>query len=145
MASVPVVAPATETDWFPFGSMVTVLLPSFIAETFKPARLFALKSIFPVPVIDTLVLLEMLPVPDVVSPTVLPLMLPPRIMAPFVPDAVKESAAVAVMVLVVVIPPLAESVRLMDEPVAAPFPVNAVESVNVTAPVVLKFTLGVAS
>jgi hypothetical protein len=89
MASVPEAAPATEIDWLlPLGSIVTVLLPSLIAETVKPLRLFAFKSILPVPVIEMLVLLDMFPVPEVVKPTVVPLMLPPRVMAPLEPDAV---------------------------------------------------------
>ena len=56
----------------------------------------------------------------------------------------KASVEVAVILPVVAILPL-DSVRLIVEPVEAPFPVIGIESVRVTAPVVLKVTLGVAS
>lgn len=70
----------------------------------------------------------------------------PTVIGLFVPVLTKASVVVAVILLVVAIPPLAESVRLMVEPVEVPFPVNARESVKVTAPVVeLNVTLGVAS
>src|SRR5271157_2538526 len=42
-------------------------------------------------------------------------------------------------------PPLALSVKLKFAPVDTPFPVNAVESVSVTAPIVFAVTFGVAN
>ena len=69
----------------------------------------------------------------------------PTVMGLFVPVLIKASVVVAVILLVVAMPPFADSVRLIVEPVEIPFPVNAVESVKITAPVVLNVTFGVAS
>ena len=61
-----------------------------------------------------------------------------------VPDVINDNAPVAVILLLVVKPPLALSVKLTVAPVEAPLPVKATESARVTLPVVLNVTLGVA-
>ena len=87
------------------------------------------------------------PDPVGVSATIVPANVAPvpTVIGLLVPVSIKASVVVAVMLLVVAIPPLAESVRLIVEPLEIPLPVNAVESVSSTAPLVLKVTLGVAS
>ncbi len=59
--------------------------------------------------------------------------------------SVSVSAADAVMLAVVWMPPLLESVKLIVDPVEAPFAVSAEESVIVTVSLVLNVRLGVAT
>jgi hypothetical protein len=77
------------------------------------------------------------PEPVAVSAIAVPVRAPPIDIELFVPVSIKDNAPpVALMLLVVVMPPLAESVRL-NPPVPAvdaPLPVNATESVKVTVP-----------
>ena len=71
------------------------------------------------------------PVPVAVKVTVVPLRAPPTAMGLFVPVLMRESVPpVALMELVVVMPPAAESVRLNPPrpAVDAPLPVRATES-----------------
>lgn len=60
------------------------------------------------------------------------------------PDVINDNAPLAVILLLVVKPPLALSVKLTVAPVEIPLPVKAVLSIRVTLPVVLNVTLGVA-
>ena len=77
------------------------------------------------------------PVPVAVSVTVVPLRAPPILKGLFAPVLINDSVPpVALMELVVVMPPAAESVRL-NPPVPAvevPLPVRATESVSETLP-----------
>lgn len=77
-------------------------------------------------------------VPDNVTPV-------PTVIGLFVPELIKESVEVAVMLLLVTIPPAAESVKLIVDPVEAPLDVIAVVSVMLTAALVLNVILGVAT
>ncbi len=60
------------------------------------------------------------------------------------PEVINDKLPVAVILLLVVIPPAALSVKLTMPPVDIPLPVRAVESVKVTLLVVLNVILGVA-
>src|SRR5579872_1111203 len=97
-----------------------------------PVGLLITTDVVPVIVLEPLIL----PEPVAVNVTVVPLTAAPTDMGLFVPDPIKDNVPPLVIELVVVIPALAESVRL-NPPVPAvetPLPVSAVKSVRVTLP-----------
>ena len=67
----------------------------------------------------------MVPVPVAVIVSTVPETLALMAMGPLSPVSINERAPIAVMVLVMVMPPAAESVKLKAAPVEAPLPVIA--------------------
>ena len=103
------------------------------ARLIAPAGLVMMTAVVPVMVPEPV----MPPDPVAVNVIVVPLRAAPTLMGLFVPVVISESVPpVALMELVVVMPPVAESVRLNPPvpAVEAPLPVRATESVSVTLP-----------
>ena len=85
----------------------------------------------------------MVPEPVAVNVSTVPDTLALMAIGLFVPVSINERAPVAVIVLVTVIPPAADSVKLKTAAVEAPLPVSACVSVRVTLPALLAARFGV--